>query len=205
MIEQLRRQLSFLARSSDAYDSGYHDEAIRLSVVLRVLFHSTSRQTSLLKTMKLENLELLSTCPQYNQPKPPPGTMTADLFYGIAPITTSAEDVSFAPRLGKASMRYYLPFNDWWQQIIFKPSFDPNSSFTRCRLVTTTADKEGAHIDPSLTPEYEAMMNSGITWSVSSDNYGTKEGILINAHYAALRQISFEVLNSPDLQRIAYP
>lgn len=48
--QQLQRQLSFLESSSLAYDNGAYEEALRMAVSLRVLFHDTNRSISLLPT-----------------------------------------------------------------------------------------------------------------------------------------------------------
>ena len=50
--EQLETQVSFLRRSVNAFDEGYNDEALRLAVTLRVLFHDTKQSVSLLRYLK---------------------------------------------------------------------------------------------------------------------------------------------------------
>src|ERR1035437_4448378 len=44
---QLRRQIGFLERSCVTYDSGHHEEAVRIAVSLRVLFRDTPKSVSL--------------------------------------------------------------------------------------------------------------------------------------------------------------
>ncbi len=43
----LKRQLKFLEKSSIEYDNGNFDEALRIAVALRVLFHDTKSSTSI--------------------------------------------------------------------------------------------------------------------------------------------------------------
>lgn len=59
----LMRQLGFIRRSCDSYDSGFHDEAIRIAQTIRVLLHDTTASTSLLSLMQQKmNIKLLTTC-----------------------------------------------------------------------------------------------------------------------------------------------
>jgi hypothetical protein len=48
-VELLRRHLRFMQRSADAYDVGFHDDATRIAVSIRVLLHDTRKSTSLLR------------------------------------------------------------------------------------------------------------------------------------------------------------
>ena len=58
---QLSRQVQWLSKSSAEYDRGDVDEAIRLSVPLRVLFHDTRGSTSLMTHLQVKEFRLLST------------------------------------------------------------------------------------------------------------------------------------------------
>ena len=60
--EYLRMHLSFLANSAAAFDRGEMDEAIRMAVSIRVLFHDTGRSTSLLMQLGAKDIFLTSTC-----------------------------------------------------------------------------------------------------------------------------------------------
>jgi len=198
---QLARQLQFLVHSCEAYDNGFRDEALRLAVVLRVLFHSTKQQTSVLKHLTREDIALLSTCRIYSAPVQQPNSATVDFFFGIVPISIGPAGVAFSSPLGAAEHRLALPFSEWWSQIIFKT---PQTGLvTRSILVTTAADKEGAHVDPQLTPEYAAMVVSPHVSSKTSRDPSEAAKPLTDAHHAALRQISYEVLNSPELLALA--
>ena len=54
--ELLREQIGFLERSSAAYDEGYHDEAKRIAVVVRVLLHDTQSSHSLFEQLPTYNI-----------------------------------------------------------------------------------------------------------------------------------------------------
>lgn len=63
---QLTRQFEFLTHSCDLYDQGFHDEAIRIATIARVLFHHTYDQVrnrgsiALLRHLGTPNPKLLS-------------------------------------------------------------------------------------------------------------------------------------------------
>ncbi len=46
--QEMRRHLGFLERSCAFLDAGEADGAVRMAVSVRVLFHSTRRQTALI-------------------------------------------------------------------------------------------------------------------------------------------------------------
>ncbi len=66
--EQLKRHLGFLERSCAAYDSGHQEEALRIAVSLRVLFHDTQHSSvSLLSHLgiKVECADPLDLCARF--------------------------------------------------------------------------------------------------------------------------------------------
>jgi len=90
-----------------------------------------------------------------------------------------------------------LPFTEWWNQVVLVIDRQP---ITRRSLVLAAADKDGgAHVDAALTKEYEALIvNFGEIVTTYAD--GTEARFAVdNAHFMALRQIAYEILNSPDL------
>jgi hypothetical protein len=63
--QHLARQLGFLVRSCQAFDTGYVDEAIRMATVLRVLMYDTRASTSVLTHLNAKDtVRLLGTCPE---------------------------------------------------------------------------------------------------------------------------------------------
>jgi hypothetical protein len=75
---------------------------------------------------------------------------------------------------------------------------------SRSDLVRDAANKDGgAHVAEKLTARYRALSSSGSIGSFSSMNAGVdSEHLIENAHLISLRQLGFEVLNSPDLLRL---
>lgn len=206
LLSQLARQLDFLRRSSAAYDAGFLDEALRCAVVLRVLFHTTGRQSSLIRLLGLEGIKILSTCRKYVRPAGTPtrvkGTLfkvTSGIFLGIAPVEVGPIGARHYAPLDAHEVEIWMPVMDWWNQVVF--DFPGFPAISRKKVVTSGANKEGAHVDPILTAEYVALKVSP-NLSYGADKFAEP---LKNAHLPALRQISYEVLKSPDITSLVEP
>jgi hypothetical protein len=192
--QQLRRQLDFLQTSCDLYDSEKREEAIRIAVGLRVLFHNTKNSTSLLRHLGATSINLLSTCE-----KIPKG---APFFHNLTVIHILPPDLTFdcKPKLGTAHSRRMVAFQKWWdQEVVYL--FDRHKKIRRKDLILYAANKDGgAHVDSNLPPDYEMIIN-GLGWKMSFKHpHGVEEETKLRfAQFAPLRQMAFEALNSPDL------
>ena len=193
---RLTQQLGFLDLSCQAYDAGYRDEAIRIAGVLRILFHTTSKSTSVLDQLGQTAIELLSTCSIGPRPEPPPGMKQARLLFGLAPIEFGPQGIAYVPPLGSAHKKRFVPLGEWWTEVVF--CLIPDTDVTRRDVVLGAANKEGgAHVDPTLTRKYQALISQTLwRYSRRAGNY-LEEGELAGSRFAALRQMGYEVLNSP--------
>jgi hypothetical protein len=200
--EQLQRQLAFLERSSDAYDRGLQDEAIRIAVTIRVLVHRTPRSTSLLNHLGATNIHLLSTCrdirPMLDGSDPFYAGTRMRLFNGMALMGGG-----YGPKLGGGSTQQPLVVDQWWGQIVYVLEHDTRLS--RKDIVLAAANKDGgAHVDANLTPEYERLITPGSLGTlVIEKSGGTEEHPITEGHFLALRQMAYELLNSPELSALA--
>lgn len=171
--EQFERQLNFLRRSCEAFDIGYTDEAIRIAVSLRVLFHDTGKSTSLITHLGADPLKLLSTVrPQSLDP----GVVVYD---GLTRFTAAGPTA----KLGIGVRTEEVPFDRWWNQVVYVPR--EGVSVTRRSLVLAAANKDGgAHVAASLTPEYEALLSMWIRQGSDAEASEPIDGI----HLVGLRQ-----------------
>ena len=200
---QLRSHLQFLEHSCSAFDQGYTDEAARIAVALRVLFHSTKNQRSVLERLDATNIVMLSTSTHYSPPVLEPGLKAAEFFWGLAPITMNAAGICLAAELQDATTRDWLPFPEWWdQQVIFVVP-PANARLTRKWVVINVADKQGAHVDPNLTPEYRSLALQPNMEFQFHRGPAVESGSLRGADRVALRQMAYEVLSSPEILRYA--
>jgi hypothetical protein len=197
--EHLAKQLGFIRRSCTAYDAGYTDESIRIATAIRVLMHNTKKSTSLLKFLGATTIKLLSTAEE-----PSVGTV----FYMGLGVTTSIRapssvSATYEPLLNGPINYFVLP-NAWWEQIVYV--LNPSTRLTRQDIVLAAANKDGgAHIDPKLTPAYEALAKEGAAGALVYQRDGD---VIVhsftNAHLVAIRQMGHELLHSPDLLSLSH-
>lgn len=201
--EKLREQLGFLRASCKSYDQGDQAEAIRLATTLRVIFNQTKISTSLLTHLGASNLMLLSTCtPSSNRDKAIPGLCRILL-------STCPPEISGFPFLADSLVREYISFERWWKKELIVRVGETN--FCRRSLILCAANKDGgAHVDAKLPNDYiefssfgEFSMNIIEPWPGCGLPAGGKV-TCNNMHLASLRQIGYEVLNSPQLKRLCW-
>ena len=194
--DQLRRQMAFLYRSCMLFDAGYHDEAIRIAAVVRILAHDTPKSVSLLNRLDATWINLLSTC------EPMERVESCLFFEGLQRYKKN----SFQPKLGNSSFKEDVPLAMWWTQVVVL--LERNRHISRRDLILAAANRDGgAHVD-DLTPEYQRLIDG--TWVLASPCLSVGHDLdVINAdifretHFMALRQIGYEVLSSHDLLQVA--
>lgn len=186
--EQLRRQLLFIHSSCSGYDSGILEEALRIAVSLRVLFHQTASSHSLIEQLGTRSsLHLLSTFQEQNPKETDQGRAVS--------IGGTLSKSGVAPELDQSPHRRFLPFATWWSEIVH--TF--GSHFSRRDIILSAANQDGgAHVAPAPSPNIQELRSG-----VGTIRYTTKDGTFIrplsNAHFYLLRQFGHEILNSPEL------
>lgn len=191
-VAQLKRQLSFLKRSTVAYDLGHHDEAIRMATVIRVLLHQTSKSTSLLQHLNAEKINLLSTakCEDIE---------TVFYYMGLGILQVGSNGPSYQPGLGEGWTKQLIPAQQWWEQVVYVLS--PDVRLSRKNIVLAAANQDGgAHVDSKLTPDYAELAKDGGLGFLLVDQDGMEcDEQITNAHFVAIRQMTYELLHSPEL------
>ena len=191
----LRRQLRFLSSSCASFDAGYHDEAIRIATVIRVLVHQTKSSTSLLKHLSATTINLLSTSEG--------ATERTVMYMGMGTVRVNSDGThSYFPSLSNGPLFFSIPVSKWWEQVVFVGG---NARLSRRKIVLSAANQDGgAHVDDSLNPDYKALISDGFAGFVfHGDGRKAIESPLVGAHYVALRQMAHEILNSPELLKLA--
>jgi hypothetical protein len=205
--EQLAQQLQFIKNSCDAYDRGEKGEAIRIATCVRILMHDTKNSTSLLTHLGTKNISFRTGCSVFDGS--PTNTF---VFEGLCLFTGAG----VLPKLDRVAAAY-LSADEWWHQLIAIPA--RGIRVTRESIVLTVANKDGgAHIDEKLPEEYEftkrgsLVQVSGLGASGMKTIFMLTGGAPVKAegnvrpvsdqHLLYLRQIGFEVLNSPELVKL---
>ena len=185
--ESLRDQLGFIRNSCERYDRGDRVEAIRIGTSLRVLLHDTAKSTSLLKHLGATDVPLLSTSPEIG-----PGTLAIE---GMATIVITSAGMTFEPPLDRTSRKRLLPAPQWWKEPV--TIVDAGVRVSRRDIALVAANKDGgAHVDATLTAEYQKL-KTGL-WAKLDTGKPVSDH-----HLLYLRQMGFEILNSPELAALA--
>ena len=185
--QHLNQQINFIRNSCERYDQGDYQEAIRVAVALRVLFHDTTDKKgkpisiSLLTHLGVKaNLHIISTA----EPNPATGGFQSNLTnIELSPQEQRAE---FMPKLDNSTKKS-VTFNDWWnREIVY---FYDGKNIGRRSLILSPANQDGgAHVDITLPLEYQDAKN-GLNWKMTlyPDSGGIIEVPFRNAHFSALR------------------
>jgi hypothetical protein len=189
---QLRRQISFLERSCASYDSGHHEEALRIAVSLRVLFHDTLKSVSLLTHLGTKaSAEVLSTFERGTRKPAAPGVLSAFVPLWIEPTGERT------PPLDDVIRRDFISAEEWWSEVIMCA----RETLTRKDIVLAAANQDGgAHVDAQLGTKATELIEWVGTLTTMSQGQVTRRS-LDNHHFPLLRQFAHEVLNSPDINR----
>ena len=118
-------------------------------------------------------------------------------------MKTGGGKSEYIPDLDRGPTRKYIPVPEWWNQVGFV--LNPNTKLTRKDIVLAAANKDGgAHVDKALTKEYEALTTDGSLGQFIHVSQGiTTTESTSNVHFAAIRQMAHELLNSPQLIDLA--
>lgn len=191
LVEQLKRQLVFLENSSAAFDAGHQIEAIRIGVILRVLFHDTGKSTSLLKLLGQKGTVQVVT-----SAKKIPAGMAFD--FGVLLAGEGFGDTIYPSPLEAGSPS--VTADRWWKEEIFTRD---GVNYTREQVALAAAHKDGgAHVDE---PDADLKAFREPFWQKTTthpDGTKTQEGV-DNNHFRMLRRLADELLNSPDLKALA--
>lgn len=189
--EHLHHQITFIIRSALLYDDGYKEEAKRLSLHLRVLFHDTQASHSLLGQLNIKNsIKYWDTSIDFD----PENLLSHP---GLVSIKISSGEAEYFPRLGQSptgKIFRKIPFDEWWNRAVV---VDKNRhKFSRSDLVLSLAHKDGgAHVDPKIDEFYANLTRkNSMGWFFEMPGVLTEP--LRQIEFASVRQIAYEALRS---------
>jgi hypothetical protein len=210
LLELFEEQVGFLERSNELFDTGHLSEAKRLSVPLRAIFHESKfSRYPLIKQLGLENtLTWVDTAGLPDPRKRLPHTGLFQMGINIengkgepvlqAPLSDYPPSLmrTTGPLLPRGSRIY---FEAWWNNSVMKDS--EGTEFSRREFVLDLCNKEGgAHIDPVSPAAYRKLAKGNSMGWVFRQGDGPEQP-LSNPVLYAMRQISYEVVESVRLQR----
>lgn len=207
LLSLFDEQVAFLERSNALFDQGHLIEAKLLALRLRVIFHQTRHSHALVNQLGLERI--LSWVDTAGVPDPENVWWTSGLT--MLSFTDGQTPPEHVPLLGNGPPRAIrtrsgqaiatgsrVPFDDWWTNTVVKDF--SGTEFSRRSLVLALSNKDGgAHIDPVADADYEFLAKSNsLGWAVTDHGHAP---LTQNPVFPAMRQISFEVLESIRQQR----
>jgi hypothetical protein len=143
---KLKEQLDFIKRSCDAYDRGNVEEALRIAIALRIIFHDKGDKAgskSLLKHLGQPEIKIMSVAEDIDR---------HDRFFaGLTKLVLDPAHLrqEFVPKLASAAVKRMVSVEQWWERdIVFQ---DPENHFTinRRDLVLAAANKDGGRTSMS--------------------------------------------------------
>ena len=188
-VEHLKRQIIFLENSVSLYDSGCREEAIRMAVVMRILFHNKGKGNSLLKQLGIQDTVKIVTTAKSVDLESLRGIDFGELMGGM----TFGQKLEYDPIKRDAPA---IAAPDWWDQ----PVFIRNSELiSRGQIVLAAANKDGgAHTDEP--DDNLRAAKEGFWIRTQTSAYGTTVSEPIeNNHFRIIRRFADELLNSRDL------
>ncbi|MDO9382651.1 MAG: hypothetical protein Q7T86_07275 [Hyphomicrobiaceae bacterium] len=198
--EQLAKQLGYLERSAKAYDEGHADEGIRIAQALRVIFHNIDRSTGLIEHLQSPTVTVRSTVSGATRSA---GHVRRaridDRFTFFARRDDRLDGCGRKRPLDRRSNHdRFIPWAAWWEErFAIINGFD----YTRKGLVLWASNKDGgAHVDEKFPAAYQAIKASA---ALGRFSHGNELIPVEDAHLVFLRSMAFEVLNSPELRRLA--
>lgn len=182
----LRRQLGFLRSSANSYDQGHKEEAVRIAVVIRVLFHDTRRSASLLERMgQMDAVQVISTAAS------PPVNLGVEIDYGeLLRDATFGREIRYNPVPPDSPT---ISCRAWWMQPIL---LRDRVLYTRRDVVLSAANKDGgAHVDD---PDDKLLaIKDGFWLRTLKRHDGTSVKVPEqDVHFRMLRRLADELLCS---------
>jgi hypothetical protein len=199
----LTQQIRLLATRCKDFDEGDWEEAVEIAARLRVILNPGSKsKPSILQRLDAEKVQLLSTCEPI-----PEHALSADSFYRQR-FVKNEEGVYYqlSPKLGTVLYKAYMPALSWWEQMIgITANQQGRYVFRRKDVITEVANKGGGAHVASLVPESYDILSQpgGIIKVIFGSETGSEEVPIAGVHFVMLRQMGYEILHSPELQKLA--
>jgi hypothetical protein len=200
----LAEQLRLLGKRCRDFDEGDWGEAVEIAVRLRVILNPGGKsKPSVVQSLGAEKVPLLSTC----EPIPEHALWAnGGLYTHGFKKDEQGLHYNLFPRLGNGHYRAEIPAHKWWNQVVDIPSDGHKRvPLTRKDVIATTANEGGgAHVAALASDRYDVISQPGgiVTITVGSEDE-VEEVPIGGVHLAMLRQMAYEVLNSPKLLDLA--
>ena len=202
--EQIGRDcLAYLQHLCEDYDKGNTFAVVLIAVVLRTLLKTRGSTVSVLEQLGLHTIPFVdSSLPKGSFSFWQLGdnicnhTFLMQNVYGgllIKKVTNKDNglNLDFLPLLGANKNSKTLPFEEWYQGVVFESK---EYSFTRENCIEYVADKDGgAHLDRNIPMDYYTFRQTTALHVLIDGQLAVFNQ---NPVYVSVRQIAWEVLES---------
>jgi hypothetical protein len=209
--EKLDAQLRQVETSARDYDAGAVDDAIRIATSLRVIFYHTRKTTSLLAHLEARLTRIMTSV---EKPPYPQGWYSPmaeiegkfdypEILAGASPLEqpiTVIEPPRYRPMLDRKKLIRQVQAPEWWgnEPVIILHG----KKTTRKDIVLWASDTGGAPHEDESTPADHPHLNKSTRIAIDRDLIGPEIKVK-DAYFAALWQMAHEVLESPELIKLA--
>jgi hypothetical protein len=200
----LAEQLRLLSKRCREFDNGDWGEAADMATRMRVILSPGSKsKPSIIQSLGADKIPLLSTCPPISE-----NVLWASggLYTQEFAKDENSVDYRLFPHLGNSAYSAKLPARQWWEQVVEVGGQEGEPHvFCRKDVISDIANKDGgAHLASLIPDSYDVMSKPGGLVTITIGAEGDTEDIpIVGVHLAMLRQIAYEILNSPALHRLA--
>lgn len=201
----LAEQLRLLDKRCREFDQGDWGEAVDIATRMRVVFNPGGKSSpSILKSLDAQKVPILTTCEPIVD-----SDNILEVIGGLYTQTFAKDEHGFRyelrPLLGYAHFRAEIPASRWWEQIVqivADEAAGTRNVYRRRDVIMGIANKDGgAHLAELIPESYDVLSRPGgiITLTTEYEDSTTIETPIAGVHLAMLRQMAYEVLNSPAL------
>jgi hypothetical protein len=204
----LAEQLRLLDKRCRDFDEGDWGEAVDIATRLRVILHTGGRATpSILQSLDAQKVPLLSTWEPRSDSDNVLG-IEGGAYWRMFAKDEHGYHYELAPKLGDTHYRAEMPASRWREQIVNIVTDETGKHvYRRKDVIAEVANKDGGAHVANLIPEAHEVLTKpgGIIKITIGPEDGAVEVPIAGVHLAMLRQMAYEVLNSPALLALSDP
>jgi hypothetical protein len=202
LITALNEQIRQIEAACALFDSGDNWESLKVAAPLKVIFGGSPGTPSLLVQMNKRFLTMVSTALVY------PDTLTNWPAPNLTSLRQRADITTMftcVANLGTSRVKKETPVDRWWNgETVFQQG---HHKIRRRDLVLYALNRlKLSGPDTSLPATYRDLIEGMATHPQFLPPNAPHAIVPLHfAHYAALRQIAYETMNSPELTKLARP
>lgn len=209
----LAEQLRLLDKRCREFDDGDWGEAVDIATRLRVIFQegSKTKNPSILQSLEARKVPMLSSVEPREEDSENVIAIIGGLYREQFAKDEAGLHYELRPKLGDLFSRYEAPAYRWWNGIVEIKGDEVGNPgrhvYRRMDVAKGISEHDGgAHFASKIPESYEVLTRPGGLVSITIGPEGnTQEVPIVGVHLAMLRQIAYEVLNSPALRALADP